>query len=327
MPYKGTPRKWGTEEQDAFQRLKDALCTVELLAHFDPSQEIGISCDTSNVEVAWSSSFAPLRTSTCQCFQDADSLPAVLHSQIQKEAPAVIFALKKLHIDLHDGHFYCMSQCDYTTEYRTTTDHGNNDTLGRLPASTDVSFDREEEQAGASTVCLVKQVSLQLDPVNPKLLAKESSKNPVIFSVMRYVEESWPQALDSDEVKCYRKLNDSLSTESGCLFHGVGIVIARSLRRKGPGPVTFRTLRNATDETAATNGSLIYTGHTSMMISRLGRIYTACAEHQSRIPIPANHPWMLPEKPWGRLHLDHAVNFLGTNVMVGTGGRLYCKPL
>jgi len=23
------------------------------------------------------------------------------------------------------------------------------------------------------------------------------------------------------------------------------------------------------------------------------------------------HPWMLPEKPWIRLHIDHAINFLG----------------
>ena len=35
--------------------------------------------------------------------------------------------------------------------------HGNADALGRLPASTDVIFDREEQQADMGTVCLVKQ--------------------------------------------------------------------------------------------------------------------------------------------------------------------------
>ena len=44
-------------------------------------------------------------------------------------------------------------------------------------------------------VCLVKQLNLQLNPANPKLLAKESSKDPVISSVVQYIKEGWPQAL------------------------------------------------------------------------------------------------------------------------------------
>ncbi|KAL5491712.1 hypothetical protein EMCRGX_G017061 [Ephydatia muelleri] len=43
---------------------------------------------------------------------------------------------------------------------------------------------------------------------------------------------------------------------------------------------------------------------------------TACAEHQKKPPKPANHPWMLPEKPWSRVHVDHAINFLGCNWLV-----------
>ena len=42
----------------------------------------------------------------------------------------------------------------------------------------------------------------------------------------------------------------------------------------------------------------------------------SCGEHQNKPPKPAIHPWMLPEKPWSRLHLDHAINFLGTNWLV-----------
>ena len=30
------------------------------------------------------------------------------------------------------------------------------------------------------------------------------------------------------------------------------------------------------------------------------------------------HPWMLPEKPWSRIHLDHAINFMGSNWLVVT---------
>ena len=39
--------EWGAEQQAAFQSLKDLLCTDTVLAHFDPSLPVGISCDAS----------------------------------------------------------------------------------------------------------------------------------------------------------------------------------------------------------------------------------------------------------------------------------------
>ena len=32
----------------------------------------------------------------------------------------------------------------------------------------------------------------------------------------------------------------------------------------------------------------------------------------------AIHPWMMPEKPWSRLHIDHAINFMGWNWLITT---------
>ena len=120
------------------------------------------------------------------------------YSQIQKKTLAVVFAPKKFdqygrRFILVTGHKPLVSmfrptkgtpamaanrlaqwtlllrQYEYRIEYGKTTDHGNADALSRLPAGTDVIFDREEDQADTSTVCLVKHASLQLDPVKPKL--------------------------------------------------------------------------------------------------------------------------------------------------------------
>ncbi|XP_014779115.1 uncharacterized protein K02A2.6-like [Octopus bimaculoides] len=44
----------------------------------------------------------------------------------------------------------------------------------------------------------------------------------------------------------------------------------------------------------------------------------SCGEHQNKPSKPVVHPWMLPEKPWSRLHMDHAINFMGTNWLVIT---------
>ena len=51
-------------------------------------------------------------------------------------------------------------------------------------------------------------------------------------------------------------------------------------------------------------------------ITNLCHKCSTCAEHQNRPPKQPNHPRMLPEKPWSRIHLDHAINFLGSNWLV-----------
>ena len=50
----------------------------------------------------------------------------------------------------------------------------------------------------------------------------------------------------------------------------------------------------------------------------VSRTCQACAEHQNKPPKPPVHPWMFPEKPWSRVHVDHAINFLGSNWLVLT---------
>ena len=60
----------------------------------------------------------------------------------------------------------------------------------------------------------------------------------------------------------------------------------------------------------------VYWPHIDSGIMELCHKCTTCAEHQNKPPKPANHPWMLPEKPWSRVHVDHAINFLGSNWLV-----------
>ena len=48
---KGVPWRWGNQEQQAFEHLKSILCTNTVLAHFNPQEQIGISCDASDVGI------------------------------------------------------------------------------------------------------------------------------------------------------------------------------------------------------------------------------------------------------------------------------------
>eukprot|EP00731_Ephydatia_muelleri_P034216 Em0051g8a len=351
---KDIPWSWGAEEQEAFQKLKDLLCTDTILVHFNPTLPIGISCDASEVG---------LGAVLFHRYSDGSERPIANasktltntqrgYSQIQKEALAIIFALSKFHQFLYGRTFILitdhkslialfgptkatpalaanrlarwalmLSQYQYCIEYRKTSDHGNADALSRLPVGPDANFDGEESEADVDTVCSIKTISLQLNPTDPGTMAKESAKDSIISNVMRYTREGWPPKGSAEEegttersIEAFRKLAISFSTAYSCLLYGSRLVILPSLR-----PQVLQ---------------LLHLGHFGMQrMKQLARtaVYwlgidadimdlchrcTACAEHQKMPPKPANHPWMLPEKPWSRVHVDHAINFLGSNWLV-----------
>ena len=271
------------------------------------------------------------------------------YSQIQKETLAIIFALNKFHQFLYGRLFILvtdhkplialfgptkatpalaanrlarwaltLSQYQYTIEYRKTCDHSNADALSRLPVGPDASFDEEEDDADVDTVCTIKTVSLQLDPTDPGTMTKESAKDPVIANVMRFTRESWPPKekgeASTDGSEDFRKVAVSLSTAHGCLLYGSRVVIPPSLR-----PQVLQLLHlghfgmQRMKQLACT---AVYWLRIDADIVDLCHRCTACAEHQSKPPKPANHPWMLPERPWSRVHVDHAINFLGSNWLV-----------
>ena len=346
----GVPWSWGKEQADAFLKLKDLLGADTVLAHFDPSLPIGISCDASDVGVG-AVLFHRYNDGSERPIANASKTLTTTqrgYSQIQKEALAIIFALNKFHQFLYGRCFILvtdhkpllalfgptkatpalaanrlarwalmLSQYEYSIEYRKTSDHGNADALSRLPAGPDTTFDDGEEEADVDTVCIINTISLQLNPLEPGVLAKESNKDSTISNVMRYTREGWPQkgGLEEDTtLEIFQKLAVSLSTAYGCLLYGSRVVIPSSLR-----PQVLQLLHlghfgmQRMKQLART---AVYWPHIDADIVDLCHKCTTCAEHQSNPPKSANHPWMLPEKPWSRVHIDHAINFLGTNWLV-----------
>ena len=93
-----------------------------------------------------------------------------------------------------------LSQYDYSVEFRKTREHGNADALSRLPAGSDHGFDGEEMGDDVDNVCTVHMISRQIMQDDPKLLVKETNKDPVLTQVMHCVKEGWPNQC-SDELQ------------------------------------------------------------------------------------------------------------------------------
>ena len=233
------------------------LCKDTILASFDPSCKIGISCEVSEVGIGSvlfhrypDGSERPIANAS-KTLTDTQRR----YSQIQKEALAIVIALKKFHQFLYGCQFVLvtdhkpllalfgpskstpalaanrlatwalmLSQYDYTIEYRKTSEHSNADVLSHLPSGPDSNFDGEEDGADIDTICTVRTISLQLKPSDPGVLAKESDKDTVIATVMRYVREGWLLDKNSEEqtthndgqsysVNAFRKLRLTLHSK------------------------------------------------------------------------------------------------------------------
>ena len=177
----------------------------------------------------------------------------------------------------------------------------------------DTSFDGEEMEDDVDSVCLVRTISRQINPDNPLLVVRETAKDPILSQVMRFVKEGWLHAF-SEELKDFKKLENSLSTENGCVFYGLRVIIPSTLRNHilkllHLGHFGMQRMKQLARST-------VYWPRIDFDIENLCRKCTSCGQFQNKPDKPSIHPWMMPEKPWSRLHLDHAINFLGRNWLV-----------
>ena len=351
--------EWGTKEQEAFDKVKGMLCEDTVLAHFDPSIPIGIACDASTVGIGAvlfhryeDNSERPIANAS-KTLTDTQRN----YSQIQKEALAIVFALNKFHHFLYGRKFILvtdhkplqtlfgptkatpslaanrlarwalmLSQYEYTIEYRKTADHGNADALSRLPSGSDLQFDRKESSADIDCICTIKTIGSQLNPGETGALPKETAKDPVLATVIRYTREGWPlgkireEKNDTDTtaytVESFKKIRDSLSVCNGCLFYGARVVIPARLQPKVLEILHLGYFGMQRMKQLARTA--VYWPGIDSRIMDVCRACQTCAEHQNKPSKPPIHPWMFPEKPWSRLHLDHAINFLGSNWLVLT---------
>ena len=349
---------WGAEEQAAFQTVKTMLCTDNVLAHFDPSLPIGIACDASSVGVGavlfhrYSDGSERPIANISKTLNSAQRK----YSQIQKEALAIIFALSKFHQFLFGKKFILvtdhkpllsifsptkaipsitanrlarwaltLSQYEYEIEYRKTSDHGNADALSRLPKGPDTIFDSYEDGADVDTICTIQSISKQLKPTDPGILRKETEKDKVLATIMRFCREGWPKSEKewnqftrennfNFSVKTFKRLRDSLSSESGCLLYGTRIVIPQTLQSQVLNLLHLGHFGMERMKQLARTS--VYWPGLDQQIEELCRSCQSCAEHQNS-PVKAPvHPWMMPEKPWSRVHIDHAINFMGSNWLI-----------
>ena len=99
--------RWQDREQKAWERLRSLLASAEVLCHFDPKLKIKLDCDASPFGVAAVLSHVFLDGSERPIAYASRSLTQAEknYSQLDKEALAIIFGIKRFHPYLYGNHF------------------------------------------------------------------------------------------------------------------------------------------------------------------------------------------------------------------------------
>lgn len=214
--------KWTSECEVAFTQAKEKLLSSEVLVHYDPKLPIKVAADASAYGVG----------AVLSHVIDGNERPIAFasrtltgsernYAQVEKEALALIFAVKKFHTYLYGREFtlvtdhkplttilgpkkgipplaaarlqrwaILLSAYKYQIEFRSTTAHGNADCLSHLLLSNQSleGLTPEPSIFNMSQVASLPVTSLQIQTA--------TRKDPVLSKVLQFTSNGWPSEVD-----------------------------------------------------------------------------------------------------------------------------------
>ena len=326
--------KWSPECDKAFQDAKDQLTSAKVLTHYNPTLPIVMAADASAYGVG---------AVISHVFPDSSERPIAFasrtlttseknYAQLEKEALALVFGVRKFHQYLYGRPFtlitdhqplttilgpkkgipslaaarlqrwaILLSAYKYSIRYKSTTAHGNADGLSRLPLPT-TSAPTDE---GVSTFNIGQVQAL---PVTFQDIQKATRRDKVLSKISVFVQEGWPNQVD-EELKPYNTRQAEIGIEGGCLMWGIRVIIPESLQ-----PQVLKSLHEShpgISRMKAIARSYFWWNGLDKDIENLGKSCQTCQAVQSHPATAPLHPWVWPDAPWKRIHVDFAGPFLG----------------
>ena len=322
--------RWSRSEQRAFEEAKRLLISPKVLVHYDPGKLLIMQCDASphgvGAVLGHTDSDGIIRPIA---FASRTLQPAEKnYSQLDKEALAVVFGIKRFHqylwgnfFELHTDHkpllsllgenrgieqlnaprmvrwALLLSAYNYRIRYIPGQKNLIADALSRLPHRTTADATNE---VPVEFVHLLQR--LDSSPTSSMEVRRETDRDPVLSQVKRMMLHGWPIKV-TEELRPYFNCRSELSLHEGCILRGSRIIVPESVRTKllnelhdaHPGVVRMKALAR----------SYVWWPQLDQHIEHLVRCCDYCQQHQNNKPTGPIHPWALPDGPWQRVHADY----------------------
>ena len=334
---KGVPWKWSKEEREAFSKLKSLLCSESVLTFYDPRLPLKLDCDASKSGIGAVLSHIMLDGSEKPIEYVSRTLSSAEknYAQIDREALAIIWAIKRLHIYLYGRKFRLVTDhkalvrifgdkpipemtasritrwalflmnYQFTIEYRNTKDHANCDMLSRLPKRVAPTVETRD-------ICNeIFAVMVSETMLDSKVVALETKKDPILSKVLDYTLNGWPKQLKCEgDLQAYWRRRDELTVEMGCVTWGSRVAIPTKLRDYVMGVLHSTHIGSTSMKSLAR--SYIYWPRLDAQIEDTARMCETCGRFGNNMPRVVDHPWSKATGPFQRVHVDYAGPFLGS---------------
>lgn len=328
---KGKEFKWTDNCQDAFDTVKKHLASDRVLTHYNPEAPLRLASDASPYGLGAVLSHIVDGHERPIAFASRTLTPAERnYSQIDKEALAIVWALKRFHVYLFGRHFELLtdhkplvsifhpakgipamtaarlqrfalflSSYTYKIVYRSTFQHANADGMSRLP-----QFAEEKLTVAHRAVEAFHVSQLETLPITVQKIRQETQRHPVLSQVHNYVLRGWPSEVNDDLLRPYVSRQHELTIHDGCVLWGSRVVIPDCLRstllhelHEGhPGMVRMKALAR----------SYLWWPGLDQDIEETARSCSGCVQTLKNPATAPLHPWQWPAQPWQRLHVDFA---------------------
>ncbi|KAL7859591.1 hypothetical protein SRHO_G00147380 [Serrasalmus rhombeus] len=337
----GAKWEWIAVHDKAFKKSKAMLTSEALLAHYNPASPLVIAADASpfGLGAVLSHKYQD-GTERPVCFASRALAPAERkYAQVEKEALAVIYAVKKFHQFVYVHKFtiqtdhkpllgllgelkniqptasarlqrwaLLLMQYQYTLTYKPGALIAHADGLSRLP----LPHNAPDPPTAPELVCLMQQ--LQTAPITSGQLKDWTRRDPLLARVCQFVTAGWPLTCPASELLPYFKRRDELTVEDGVLLWGLRVIIPprgrqalmEELHEAHPGASRMKAVARA----------YMWWPGLDAALEDLVKSCTACQQIRNAPLAVPMCPWEWPGKPWTRLHVDYAGPFLGEMFLV-----------
>ena len=198
-----------------------------------------------------------------------------------------------------------LSAYNYDIEFRPTEAHGNADALSRLP------LDRVPKQLSEAQVFNIHQIEVL--PVTSKTIRTATQRDPVLSRVLMYTRKGWPNPVPKLLQPYFSRLSE-LSVEEGCLLWGMRVVIPQSLKKTILAELHKEHL--GVSRMKALARSHVWWRGLDKDLEALAKSCQACLAIKQAPAVAPLHPWVWPNRPWQRFHIDFAGPFLDKSFFI-----------
>lgn len=322
---------WNSTCETAFQEAKKAFMSEKILAHYNPVLPTIVACDASayGVGAVLSQKQPDGSERVIQYASQSLTNTQRKYSQIDKEAYAIIFAIKKFYQYLFGNHFVLYTDhrpltqifapgkglpahsalrmqhyaiflqgFSYEVKYRNTKLHGNADGLSRLPITR--KEDYEYDVVDNFEISIIESL-----PITRSELSAETEKDSEVKALLRALQSG-------NDVKPCERFNISMeefSCQDGIILRDCRAIIPQKLRS--------RILQELHSEHAgivkmkACARQYVWWPRIDHDLENLAKNCTNCNLIRNNPKETKTYEWERTNFPFQRVHIDYAGPFMG----------------